>query len=423
VVTIGSLQRVFSGGTGRNLLPRVPTVTVSLSSTSRAWGRRFFSLQVSALCCSLDLSLYCLVVATTTLTEAAKVRKGKNFSPEEERQLCRSCLHISQDPISGNGQHSTAFWERILKHYNDHLPTSFEPRPSRLLETKWGVIKHDVAKFCGVYKYVVALNESITSAEDVLERALELYKVKHPKQLSFNFLYCWLLLKDVPRWWDSPTEVQHGNTRKEKAPVAMPKRKMVEVPTSTASEEAYSGEEDDVEILSKVSFAKRPTRPVGNKHAKEDHRQMKQRDMAVKAQARATAEMAAANMHKAQILHDQATLSLFTMSNEESLSDLAREYINLRREEEMEKLRCRIAEEKAAKARAAVEAKTLADIRAVEVALATRNRIPPLPQGPSVTFQPLCIVHHHPCQLPHHCHQKASLQASNFFEKRIFLYA
>jgi predicted RNase H-related nuclease YkuK (DUF458 family) len=72
------------------------------------------------------------------------------------------------------------------------------------------------------------------------------------------------------------------------------------------------------------------------------------------------------------------------MPNEESLSDLAREYVNLRREEEMEKLRCRIAEEKAAKARAAAKVKTLADIRAAEVALATRNRIPPPP--PSVTF-------------------------------------
>jgi hypothetical protein len=112
------------------------------------------------------------------------------------------------------------------------------------------------------------------------------------------------LLKDVPRWWDSPTKVQHRNTRKEKAPATMPKRKTVEVPTSTVGEEACSDEEDDIEILSEVSFAKRPTRPVGNKHAKEDHRQMKQQDAAVKAQARATAEMAAANMHKAQILHN-----------------------------------------------------------------------------------------------------------------------
>jgi hypothetical protein len=90
--------------------------------------------------------------------------------------------------------------------------------------------------------------------------------------------------------------------------------------------------------------------------------------------------MAAANMRKAQILHDQATLLLFTMPNKESLSNLAREYINLCREEEITKLRCRIADEKAAKVRAMEEAKIVADNQAAEVALATRNRIPPPPQ-------------------------------------------
>jgi hypothetical protein len=76
------------------------------------------------------------------------------------------------------------------------------------LETKWGLIKHNIAKFCGVYNSVFALNESGISSQDVLEHALELYKVKHPKQLSFVFLHYWLLLKDVPRWWDSPSKVQ-----------------------------------------------------------------------------------------------------------------------------------------------------------------------------------------------------------------------
>jgi hypothetical protein len=45
----------------------------------------------------------CFVVATMALIESVKVRKGKNFSPDEELQLCRSFLHISQDPITSNG--------------------------------------------------------------------------------------------------------------------------------------------------------------------------------------------------------------------------------------------------------------------------------------------------------------------------------
>jgi hypothetical protein len=48
---------------------------------------------------------------------------------------------------SGSCAGAVYTFRRILKHYNDHLPTGCEPRPSRSLETKWGVIKHNVANF------------------------------------------------------------------------------------------------------------------------------------------------------------------------------------------------------------------------------------------------------------------------------------
>jgi hypothetical protein len=68
--------------------------------------------------------------------------------------------------------------------------------------------------------------------------------------------------------------------------------------------------------------------------------------MSARAQAKATVDMATANLRRAEIAQDQAALSVFTMSNEESLSTLAHEYLNLRREEEMTKLWKRIAEKK-----------------------------------------------------------------------------
>jgi hypothetical protein len=46
------------------------------------------------------------------------------------------------------------------------------------------------------------LNELGNSIEDTLHKALKLYKLKHPKNLGFCFIHCWLLLKDVPRWND-----------------------------------------------------------------------------------------------------------------------------------------------------------------------------------------------------------------------------
>jgi hypothetical protein len=40
--------------------------------------------------------------------------------------------------------------------------------------------------FCGNYQVVVALNESGTFSEDTLEKALEFYKLKHPKKGSYS---------------------------------------------------------------------------------------------------------------------------------------------------------------------------------------------------------------------------------------------
>ena len=131
--------------------------------------------------------------------------KGKNFNRAEEEQLCRSVIFVSQDRIVGNQQKTGVFWERICEHYEDHRPDA--PRPQRSLETKWGLIKHDVSSFCGVYAQVLRLNKSGTSVSDTLRRARELYQQKSAKKQEFAFEHCWLLLKDHPKWadgWSAP---------------------------------------------------------------------------------------------------------------------------------------------------------------------------------------------------------------------------
>jgi hypothetical protein len=145
--------------------------------------------------------------------------------------VCRSVLHISQDPIQGNGQRKKAFWDRIAMHCNQNRPAGGNQRPSRSLETKWGVIKHDIAKFIGVYNQVLGCRESGTSLDDVLQNALELYKVKHPKQHSFLFIHCWLVLKDVPCWMEMPSEVrQHAVARASAAGIGARRRSTPPLP-------------------------------------------------------------------------------------------------------------------------------------------------------------------------------------------------
>jgi hypothetical protein len=98
--------------------------------------------------------------------------------------VCRSVLHISQDPIAGNGQRKEAFWECITTHYNQNKPIGGGERPSRSLETKWGIIKHDVAKFIGVHKQVSSCRESGSSPHDVLQNALKMSSFPTPQNSS-----------------------------------------------------------------------------------------------------------------------------------------------------------------------------------------------------------------------------------------------
>ena len=44
-------------------------------------------------------------------------RRAENFSQHEEIQVCRSWMHICQDPIIGAQQKKSKFWERIENHF------------------------------------------------------------------------------------------------------------------------------------------------------------------------------------------------------------------------------------------------------------------------------------------------------------------
>ncbi len=44
------------------------------------------------------------------------------------------------------------------------------------------------------------MNEFESFQNDTLLKAMELYKLKHPKHMSFTFINCWLVFKDVPKW-------------------------------------------------------------------------------------------------------------------------------------------------------------------------------------------------------------------------------
>jgi hypothetical protein len=137
-------------------------------------------------------SLSIIETSTTTNNLAhsqSKARKGKKIIVVQEQQLCCSFLHISQDSMIENGQKSTTFWDWVQNHFNNLRLVGCAPRFARSVETKWGIIKHDVAKFVGHYTTVLALCELGIGTKYILPKALDLYKTKDPKHQTFIFIY------------------------------------------------------------------------------------------------------------------------------------------------------------------------------------------------------------------------------------------
>ena len=83
----------------------------------------------------------------------------------------------------------------------------------------------------------------------------------------------------------------------------------------------------------------------GVKASKQDNIQQKIRDGPLYAQADATRSMAAAQMKNATLIEDQNMLLLMTMPIDDSAGEDAREYLRLRRGDELKKLKKRLSEE------------------------------------------------------------------------------
>jgi len=94
--------------------------------------------------------------------------------------------------INKNLQH---FGTKSRIHFNESRLAGCAPRFALSLETKWGIIRHDVTKFVGHHTIVLALCKSGTGTKDILWKTLDLYKTKHPKHQRFIFVHVWYVLK------------------------------------------------------------------------------------------------------------------------------------------------------------------------------------------------------------------------------------
>lgn len=122
----------------------------------------------------------------------AKVGRGAAFLPQDDVQLCRSWVAVSEDPVKGTDQSKELFWATIREH------GEFMARTPDSLRQRWGTISRAVSKFSGIMSTVTNLNKSGTNDEDKLNKALELFKQDEKKE--FKFLDCFEVLSRCPKF-------------------------------------------------------------------------------------------------------------------------------------------------------------------------------------------------------------------------------
>ena len=126
---------------------------------------------------------------------ARPAKGGKNVL-EEERQLMRNVMAISWDPNSANQQKGNAFWEWIYVHYDECRPGGH--RAMRSLESKWAMIKQNIAKFISAYNQIKRVHKSGIKEADIICMVKDLYHTKSSKNTEFMSGHCWEFGKGFP---------------------------------------------------------------------------------------------------------------------------------------------------------------------------------------------------------------------------------
>ena len=265
-------------------------------------------------------------VEAYVITGGAK-RKGKNFLPEEEEQCCRSFMYVSTDARRGIGQKKATFWVAVAAHYARSKPAVGPDRPARSLETKWGDLKVSIAKFVGCYEQIKALDESGRTEDDIILDALKLFEQKVGR--PFAHKHCWLLLRDHPRF----AAIFRVSGLKRKSPSQSP-----DLPVDRREANSPQPREG---IDANVNLQ----RPQGGKAAKGEHKEMREKEAALRANVRATADFALATLKKAEQIAQQNAFSLFTLEDSLITCKVARRWLLLRREQELKRLEKEMAAE------------------------------------------------------------------------------
>lgn len=140
-------------------------------------------------------------LTTNNIVDGKPTGRGANFSDNSLKQLCKSWLQVSQDPVFGIDQKGSTFWACITADHNKRVSPS-EIRTVKSLESRWASLNRSMARFAGYVEQIRGLRDTGKGPDDIVIDALALYKQE--VGLDFKDVECYKILRVAPKWQVNP---------------------------------------------------------------------------------------------------------------------------------------------------------------------------------------------------------------------------
>ncbi|KAJ9555950.1 hypothetical protein OSB04_010564 [Centaurea solstitialis] len=118
------------------------------------------------------------------------------YNDNEDIQLCRCYIDVSQNPIIGRNQSKDKFWARVNTEFHSSEIFATNPRPRRSLESRMSTIMKATKKLRGCIRQIQNRNPSGASEQDIMNDAKEMLKLDASYKKGFKFDHVWHLMKD-----------------------------------------------------------------------------------------------------------------------------------------------------------------------------------------------------------------------------------
>ncbi|TVU17968.1 hypothetical protein EJB05_34030, partial [Eragrostis curvula] len=132
---------------------------------------------------------------------------GGGFTKEEDEVLCSTFANVSKDPTIGVNQTHGGYYKRMHDYYNTYKPEGCD-LSQLVVQSRWLGIQISLNKFCGFKAAVDRRNESGKNEQDRIDDAVKIYEATEP----FQFMHCWRILKDEPKWNEKLLELNGTST-------------------------------------------------------------------------------------------------------------------------------------------------------------------------------------------------------------------